>query len=83
MAASKLAEPCEQRTGGRDHSQWDRGPRVPEDSGRGGGRGTSHRGPGLRGTWAEDREQTQRNPYENCPETTSQQPAGQTHVFGS
>lgn len=41
------------------------------------------RGPGPRGTWAEDREQTQRNPYENCPETTSQQPAGQTRVFGS
>lgn len=83
MAVSKLAEPCEQRTGGRDHSQWDRGSRVPEDSGRGGGCVPSQGGPGPRGTWAEDREQTQRNPYEICPETTSQQPAGQTHMFGS
>ena len=83
VAASRLAEPCEQGTGGRDHSQWDWGPRVPEDSDRGGGRVPSQRGPGLRGTWAEDREQTQQNPYGICPETTSQQLAGQTHVFGS
>ena len=56
VAASKLAEPCEQGTGGRDHSQCDGRPRVPRTQAE---VGNVCRGPGLRGTRAEGREQTQ------------------------